>query len=62
MRVWYRALGKGGGGRGEDYARGIHDIRRCITKFSAKIAPTAGILSMLLNLKLHKLLLNTTTH
>lgn len=57
MRVWYRALGEGEG-RGENYARG-----RRITKFPAKIALSAGTSSMLLNLKLHKLLLNkTTTH
>lgn len=58
-----QSIGEGVGGRGENYARGIHDIRRHFTKFPAKIAPSAGTSSMLSNLKLHKLLLNkTTTH
>jgi hypothetical protein len=49
--------------RGENYATGTHDIRRCITKFPAIIAPSAGTSSMLFKLKLHELLLNkTTTH
>ena len=53
MRVWYRAWGGGGGGRGENYARWIYNIRRPITKFPAKTALSAGTSSMLLNLKLH---------
>jgi hypothetical protein len=60
MTVWYRALGEGVGGIGENYARGLHDFRRYNTKFPAKIAPSAGTSSVLLNLKLHKFLLNKT--